>query len=241
MKPRIGITSNYLFDNAKGFEGSKRIYVNQDYVDCVRKAGGIPVILAISDTHDEINAQLETIDGLIVMGGYDVSPYFYNEDPLPECGYTNQEVDYYYLNIITRAAARNIPVFGICKGIQSMNVAFGGTLYQDIETQIPNAIKHVQNTQRYYPSHAILVEKDSFLYDITGSETLVNSYHHQAVKDVASGFKVTAKAKDGVVEMIEYEGDRFLKAVQFHPEMMGSSDHQEMLDIFRKFIDACQK
>lgn len=239
-KPMIGIAGNILIMEGGMFPGLYRSYVNHDYVKSIEKSGGIPVILPVNNDADELASILSRLDGIVLSGGSDIDPLLYGEDPLPKLGFVFKEVDTFYDTLIHKAAQLHVPIFGICKGIQAINVAFGGTLYQDLEAQKGNVYKHTQQTPREIPSHRITIKKDSYL-SFLGERILVNSFHHQAIKEVAPGFKVSAHAADGVVEAIESMEEGFILGVQWHPEMMASHDDQSMLKLFEKFNTICQK
>jgi putative glutamine amidotransferase len=240
MKKRIGIAANISIVESGTFPGLYRSYVNNDYVESLEKADCIPVLLPVIGDHDDIPGQITGLDGIIFSGGYDIDPSLYNEQPLPQLGFVMKETDQYALRLVHEADKAAIPVFGICKGIQIINVAFGGTLYQDITSQIPGAILHSQKAPRYEPSHAITVEPDSFISNVLERRALVNSFHHQSVRKVAGGFTVTARSDDGVVECIERTGGTFICGVQFHPEMMAKFGNETMIRLFREFAAICK-
>lgn len=239
-KPRIGIAANILIMETGMFPGIYRAYVNNDYVESLQKAGAIPVMLPVISNLDDVADQLEGLDGVLLSGGYDVDPALYGESILPQCGYVMREVDDFYLAVVKAAVEKKLPLFGICKGVQIINIAFGGTLYQDQPSQIGSCLKHTQAAPRYQGTHEIALEKGSFLAGALGETMRVNSFHHQSVKDVAKGFKVTAKAPDGIVEGIEREEGSFVCAVQFHPEMMAKFDNPDMIRLFKAFADKCR-
>ena len=151
------------------------------------------------------------------------------------------EVDRFFLAVIQAGDELSIPIFGICKGMQAINVAFGGTLCQDIGSQMKVCLQHMQQAPRYNATHKITVEKDSFLEGVLGREAMVNSFHHQSIKTAASGFRVTARADDGVIEGIERTGGSFICGVQWHPEMMAKFDDPQMLRLIERFVDQCKK
>lgn len=235
-KPVIGIAGNILIMDEGMFPGLIRDYVNRDYVTSVRKAGGVPLIMTALDEEEIVHAQVERVDGIILSGGWDLEPQLYGEEPMWQQGFTLPEVDYFYLKVIKAAIEMGKPILGICKGIQAINVAFGGTLYQDIPTQMENTVKHNQSAPREYGTHTVKIEKDSFLGECLPETTQINSFHHQSIKKLAEGFKVTARAKDGVIEAIERTEGNLVTAVQWHPEMMASYGNAEMLGLFEHFI-----
>jgi len=235
-KPLIGIIGNILIDQGGMFPGYERAYVNNDYVISVVKAGGIPVILPVISDDNTIKSQVEKVDGIIISGGFDINPLFYGEEPTEKQGFTFNERDEYDMKIVKYSSQLKKPILGICRGIQVINVAFGGTLYQDTSFAKGSYIKHMQNSKPDLPSHTVEIIKDSMLYNIIGESAITNSFHHQSVKDVAPGFKISAMAKDGIIEAIESEKEDFILGVQWHPEMLTARGDTQMLKIFENLI-----
>lgn len=236
----IGISGNILIMDGGMFPGIERAYVNNSYIESVAKAGGAPVILPVVLDDELIKRQVERIDGLIISGGYDVNPLTYGEEPTQSQGFTFPEIDEYDLKLIKFATELKKPILGICRGLQILNVAFGGTLYQDLSQIEGSYIKHSQSSKGDMPGHSIDIMEDTLLYNVLGQSNLINSFHHQAIKDLAPGFIVSARAKDGVIEAIEKQGEQFIIAVQWHPEMMTAKSVQ-MLEIFKLFIEQSTK
>jgi len=235
-KPFIGILGNLLMTEGGKYSGVERAYVNNDYIKAVEMAGGVPFIMPVTDDAEVIENQIRKVDGVVLPGGYDVNPQYYGEEPQPNLGFIYPEVDKCQLKAIEYCAKYNKPLLGICRGMQLLNIAYGGTLYQDISYIDRNCIlKHVQNAKRNAPLHTVEIVEDSYLYKIFGNKVCTNSFHHQCIKNVAEGFKVAAVAKDGVIEAIESEKDGFSIGVQWHPEAM-IYDSISMLDIFKKLI-----
>lgn len=236
MKKIIGITANIVTTgNAPYFDGSKRIRIYSDYVDSVINAGAIPFIIPVTTNKDVLEVNIDMLDGLIITGGYDINPLRYGEDPhekLQEISYERDEYEFY---LFEKAMEKNKPVFGICRGHQLINVASGGTLYQDISLVEGTCIKHIQQTLCNHPTHKIDIEKGSMLSEVLGEEALVNSFHHLAIKDIAKGFKVSARSKDGIIEAIEREEGTFVMGVQWHPETL-TKTRKDMLQLFSYFI-----
>lgn len=235
-KPIIGIVGNILIEQGGMFPGYERSYANSDYVVSTVKAGGVPLIFPIVNEDEIIKKQVETVDGIIITGGYDVDPLLYKEEPTNKQGFTLRERDYFDIAVVNYAIQLRKPILGICRGIQILNVAFGGTLYQDISDIEGAYIKHNQSSKPDFPGHSVKIEKGTKLFDILGEKVITNSFHHQAVKDVAKGFIVTAVAADGVIEGIEKEDEEFVVGVQWHPEMMAARENTEMLKIFQKLV-----
>ncbi|WP_346355075.1 gamma-glutamyl-gamma-aminobutyrate hydrolase family protein [Azotosporobacter soli] len=238
-KPIIGILGSILLMESGPFPGLERTYVNHDYIRAVELAGGIPMLLPVIEESEDIKRQLEGLDALILSGGYDLQPACYQEEPLQEMGFVWPEMDAHQLAAAKMALAGGKPMLGICRGMQIMNVAFGGSLYQDINSQTASRQQHVQKGRRQFASHAVEVTAGSLLAKIVGDGLLqTNSFHHQAVKDVAPGFVVSARAKDGTIEAIEKPG-AWVLGLQWHPEMMAQDD-ATMLGVFKKLVCAVQ-
>ena len=236
MKPIIGILSN-VSDKEDESSGIERVFVNNSYVNAVEKAGGVPIIIPVNTQRENIKRQIELVDGIIISGGGDVNPILYNEEPTKEMGCFHPDIDEFDIIAIKIAIELKKTILGICRGIQVLNVALGGTLYQDLSHIKENYIKHTQQTKRYMGSHTVKIIEDSILNHILGTEVVVNSYHHQSVKDLGDGLIDTAYSKDGVIEAIEMKDEKFVVGVQWHPESM--VDHDEnMLNLFKEFINS---
>ena len=235
----IGISGNILREENGLFAGYERAYVNNDYVKAIIKAGGVPVVLPINEDEAVIESMVSMLDGLVMSGGHDVSPLTYGENPLMHLGELLPKRDAFDFKLIEFAKKREIPILGICRGFQVLNVYHGGTLYQDLsymDRKIP--IAHVQNSPSHVKTHKITVDKDSKFYDIVQAEEVeVNSYHHQALKVVADEFHVVGRAEDDTVEVIESKSYPWLVAVQFHPEMLHAVD-DAMQNVFNHLIKA---
>lgn len=237
-KPLIGITCNSLPADGAGLPA--RTLANTDYITSIVRAGGVPLLLPpVPGDSACIRRQLLSLDGIVLTGGPDINPLLYGEEPLEKLGIVNHERDEYELELVRTAAELHKPLLGICRGAQMLNVAFGGTLHQDIHFSAGAQIKHFQTSaQREALWHTAIIEPASVLAVILGQSTLmVNSYHHQSVKELASGFIVAARAKDNLIEAIERPGDLFVLGIQWHPEIL-TKDHPVMLNLFQAFIKA---
>lgn len=216
----------------------KNNYINEFYVNSIKAAGAAPLILPICTEDEFIESQLEAIDGLILTGGADINPLIWGEEPITALGDVMPDRDTFEIKLFKKAKELNIPILAICRGIQLVNVAEGGNLYQDL-SQIPGSyIKHNQGGSLSLGSHTIEVTEDTTLYKVLNTkEITVNSFHHQAVKDIAEGYIVSAMAKDGIIEAIESEHmeAHFVLAVQWHPEMM-SSTNEAMANLFTTLV-----
>ena len=239
-RPIIGISSSVIVDEAGSFAGYKRAYVNKDYVDAVVRAGGVPLIIPFSTDKEVIISQAQLIDGLILSGGHDISPYNYGQEPSQKIGETFPERDTYEIILLEESKKRNIPILGICRGFQLINVAAGGTLYQDLSLIPGNILKHNQVSNPTLKTHKVEIKENSFISSIFGKETMVNSFHHQVINKVANDFIVVAKASDGVVEAIEHKTYKFLVAVQWHPEMLAVNCEKARV-LFSKFVEETKK
>ena len=237
-KPIIGISGSILLTEGGLFSGYRRSYVNQDYIESVIEAGGIPFIIPFNTDTSVTMEQIKNIDALILSGGHDVFPLIYGEEPKQNLGETFPERDYFDITLLKTSIELNKPILGICRGHQIINVGNGGTLYQDLSYDKELYIKHSQNTRWNIPTHKIIIEKGSFLEEIyEEGEGVVNSFHHQIINHIAKGFKVTARSKDGGIEAIEKIDDKsFIIGIQWHPEMMNISDNFSK-KLFKKFIN----
>ena len=221
-KPIIGITGNYGDQTCKLAEG---------YYKSVWRAGGVPVILPpLRDTEAIINT-LEHIDGLLLSGGADYNPLYAGEEPISQVGGINAERDLPELMITQLAYNRQIPMLGICRGIQTLAMALGGKVAQDISTAA--GIKHSQDADRSEPTHSVTLEPESILSDIyqdtvEKSKLFVNSFHHQAVSNPGERFRVTARSSDGVIEAIESREFKSILGVQWHPECLSADEGQPL-------------
>ncbi|QGG98123.1 gamma-glutamyl-gamma-aminobutyrate hydrolase family protein [Streptococcus dysgalactiae] len=222
--PIIGISASVIVDSGGMFPGYHRSYVNEDYVSSVCKNDAIPMILPISEDVTILDGYINTIDGLILSGGHDICPLNYGEEPSPKLGDTFPARDAFDFALLERAVAKEIPILGICRGNQIINVKNGGNLWQDLSYVQKPLLKHWQEHHPDWATHSVDLEKGSLLHRIFETDTLmVNSFHHQIIKEVAPGFKVAARAKDGVIEAIEHESYPFMIGVQWHPEMLHQS------------------
>lgn len=238
MKPVIGLIGNLMLSPDKGFfAGDFYSYVHDDYVQTVIKCGGIPLVIPVQDVDDDIIELIKRVDKVILTGGCDIDPLLYNENPIHELGQTMRIVDEFYLKVIKYCDILHKPILGICKGIQALNVAYGGTLYQDLKSQRENSIKHIQQTYKYLGSHYVHIEKDNLLYHCFKDKVLVNSFHHQAIKDLSPSFKATAISDDGLIEGIEKKTGTYMLGVQWHPEMMITGNDEKMTVLIKEFIN----
>lgn len=202
--------------------GRESLWMLPGYLEGIEEAGGLPVTLPLTDDPSQLGQLLDLADGLLVTGGQDVGPDVYGlTDPAARglVGETSPERDRMEAALVPAALARDLPVLGICRGIQALNVLLGGTLWQDLPAQRPSAVEHHGHAPYDVPVHTVEVRAGTPLADLVGAgELAVNSYHHQAVRDVAPGLEPMAVAPDGVVEAVWRPASRFCWAVQWHPE-----------------------
>lgn len=239
-RPVIGIT---LGDGGEDEHRSQRI--SSDYIEAVAAAGGLPVLIPfIGGTGGEDPAPADAAavcavaDGLILTGGPDVDPLHYGQEPLPRLGRISPARDALELSLARHAIEHRVPLLGICRGMQVMNVARGGTLYQDIRSTIHDPVQHRVRAPRWYGAHTVAVDEGTLLARLVGAgEVRVNSFHHQAVDEAAPGMAVTARAADGIAEAIELPGHPFALGVQWHPEAMWDRD-ERWLALFRGLVEA---
>lgn len=223
--PVIGITGNFSDGNLTLAPG---------YYTSILKAGGIPFIIPPFENTDIMISLLDSLDGLLLTGGGDINPLFLHEEPVKELHNINPYRDRQELLLTRLAANRQIPILGICRGMQIMNVALGGSIYQDIHVQMEGTrIKHSQDMDRAFASHTIQIEEGSLLARIMKTTSLpVNSFHHQAVNEAAPGFRISARATDNVAEAIESTEYKSMLGVQWHPECFILNDDEYMMPLF---------
>ncbi len=231
-KPIIGITPN--------IEDGK-LTLDSRYLDAIFLSGGVPIILPRSTKPDVIDKYLESCDGFVFSGGGDLDPAYYGEPPSDKLGRITEERDSYELELAKRVLETDKPVLGICRGTQVINVALGGTLYQDIPTEIDGAIDHRQTDTTVPYTHGISVLPGTPLYEIVGgSYAMVNTFHHQAVKVLGDGLEIMARAEDGVIEALYSPKRRFLYLIQWHPERMVRVDECTKR-LLERFIEEAAK
>ncbi len=235
LKPVIGMTA--MFSDANG----SRIYkIMESYVKAILNAGGTPVLLPSCGSPEEYAQFADKLDGYLVPGGQDISSLLYGEEPRRQVTFVRSADDEYEFALIRKMAEQNKPVLGICRGCQVINVAFGGTLYQDIPSQCPDSHGHYQTAPRHEAYHSVELVGGSRLAKILDCDALcINSFHHQAVKDVAPNFHINANARDGIIEGIEHD-EKYILGVQWHPEGMYEV-HPQFKNIFDDFIREAAK
>lgn len=221
-RPSIGITPDVSLPSPEA--PFPRFELKVAYPDAVLRAGGLPLVLPFSEDRSVIDLYLDRVSGLVVTGGaFDVPPELYGETPREGLGPLKPERTQFELSLLRGALQRRLPILGVCGGMQLLNVAFGGTLFQDLGRELPEAKPHEQKHDRAQPQHPIEVGDQTHLAEAIGGkgQLMVNSTHHQAVKTPGEGLVVSGVAPDGVVEAIELPGaDQFVVGVQWHPELL---------------------
>lgn len=230
--PRIGISAN----RKDGLS-----CIAETYIQAVLKGGGAPVLIPVINDIQALTAIVEGLDGLVMSGGGDINPLYMGEEPIPQLQDVDTYRDEYDLILLRLASNRQLPIMGICRGHQILNVAFGGDVYQDIHSQHDcKLLKHSQTQTREQASHSVVLhDRASKLRHILDEEktVLVNSFHHQAIKEPAPEFIATASAPDGINEAMEHP-EKEIFSVQWHPEAMAANDDEQMLKLFRYQVEA---
>lgn len=241
-KPIIGISGSIIVDSGAPFPGYHRSYVNDDYIDSVIQAGGIPFIIPFNTDEEVIKDEIAQLDGIILSGGHDVDPLNYDEEPRQKLTTTFPERDTFDFLLIKYAEEKNIPVLGICRGFQILNVYHGGTILQDLSYADHELLRHSQPADPTTRTHSLEVKEDTLfgqLFD--DSRIKANSFHHQVIDKVADGFEVGLTAPDGVIEGFQnMKSSNFEFGVQFHPEMLHRFDKNAQV-IFETLINKAKR
>lgn len=228
-RPLIGISCSHPDDYSSA---------RMTYTESVIQAGGTPMLIPVTTDSLVLTDIINRLDGIMLIGGGDIDPSYYNESPIEQCGVPDSLRDIYDITLIRMAANRNIPMLGICRGEQLINVAFGGSLYQDIPSQYPDTtVRHAQREPSNIPTHIVNLLPGSAIAQITGQTQLfTNTHHHQAVKQVAPGFRVTAWATDSIPEAIESTCEYPIWGVQFHPEILAVANNSTFATFFHFLV-----
>jgi putative glutamine amidotransferase len=218
-----------------GWEEKKNWHkLHDEYICAVKAAGGVPFLLPSLDSPELVAVYYNQLDGFIFTGGSDLDPHYFGEEPLEGLGEITPRRDAFEMALARLVLAGNKPALGICRGMQLLNVAAGGTLYQDLKGV--SEFLHNQQAPRWYPVHTVQAERESRLFGLAGQESfLVNSFHHQMVRQLGQGLKAVAWSKDGLIEAIESAKDKQIMAVQWHPECNWSSESIS-LAIFKNLV-----
>lgn len=232
--PIVAVTATTRED-----EDSRRVRLSASYIDALESAGLVPLVVPPLANAEVASAILDAVDGLLLTGGEDVNPSRYGEKPHPNLKSVNDRRDSTEIALIHEAKRRRIPVLAICRGIQVLNVALGGTLIQDIGAQSEGALDHDDGSPRKSRTHGLVVEPSTLTSAALGAtELTVNSLHHQSVKDVSPELKITARSPDGIIEGLETkDSDWWVLAVQWHPEEMTDSPEPWDRGLFHAFAE----
>lgn len=232
MKPTIGIVP--LVDQQR-----ESYWMLPGYMKGIELAGGIPMMLPLTDDREIINSLIEHLDGFLFSGGQDISPELYKETnknckEVCACRDTMEKL------LFEKVIEQDKPAYGICRGIQLFNACLGGNLFQDIPTELPSGVEHLQSPPYDQAAHSVRIEKNTLLYEIVKEEEMqVNSYHHQGIKEVAPSLEIMAVAPDGLVEAVCMPRKRFIMATQWHPEFSYKKDKSSQR-IFEAFVNGCK-
>lgn len=248
MRPLIGITAKLSFDDNIGIitnQGCKNqswVLLADDYVKSVEQLGGTPIVIPIVGNYKISLGIIEKLDGIIFSGGNDVNPKYYNEEAELEYKNLVHSLDELEINLYKKVLSEtSMPILGICRGLQLINIVHGGTLFQ--EMRMGEYTKHTYSKEpvsKDVIAHDVSIKKDSLLFEIIGKKNIpTNSFHHQSIKELGEGLKINAISEDEIVEGIEGIEDRFLLGVQWHPEMLAPDDSindEYSRSIFKYFI-----
>jgi len=249
MKPIIGITTNYIDNDlgglasAIGTRNQDYFLLSGDYIRAVQRAGGIPVVIPVCGDVESVKAMCKRLDGIIFSGGNDIDPGYYGELNHLKLGRMDPERDRVEIELVRFLVEETtMPIFGICRGLQMINVALGGTLYQDLPAQKPEAQLHsCGNFPKSEAAHAVTLDPTTVIGKLFGDETLgVNSLHHQAIKVLAPSLKPAMVSEDGIIEGYESTVRENLFAVQWHPEMMAPRDAR-YLRLFEHLVEKAKR
>ena len=233
MKPIIGILAE--------IDNERTVSVLYPYTSAIEKSGGLPLIIPFTIKSDIIDEYTALLDGFLFTGGTDIDPLYYGEEAIPECGELHPYRDSLEFLVFGEAMRLGKPIMAICRGAELVNVALGGTLYQDIGSEYETSIAHRQTEPKFSHSHKINVVEGTPLSDLfPEARVKVNSFHHQAIRALGHGLKPMAVADDGIVEAMYYLGDNYLRAYQWHPERLYGADNYNK-KLFDDFILACEK
>ena len=215
-------------------------YTFNEYSHAILKSGGAPVLLPVAQNQESIKTILAKLNGLVLSGGPDINPRYYNEQPLKGLGEIDDALDKMEITVAKEAYRLGLPILAVCRGIQTLNVSLGGNLYQDIALEVDGSINHSPKADKSINTHTVSISSGTRLSDIFKKKRIwVNGKHHQAVKDPAPGMVVSATAADGIIEAIETLSKRFVVGVQWHPEGTWGNDVNSKR-LFKAFVESAR-
>ena len=239
MHPIIGIPCHtyYQEEAEQALSGNRRAYVQ-----AVANAGGLPILIPMLADLPKLEKLLLSLDGLLFSGGMDIQPAYYGEQPHPALRTIDSQLDTFEVALATWGLQRDMPILGICRGMQLINVVLGGTLYQDISAQYPGSLQHCRDDlERRERAHYVTVDQGSLMKDILNTRQLaVNSFHHQAIKEPGDGVRICGRADDGITEFIEVTHHHFVLGIQCHPEDM-YREVPAFARLFQAFVHICSE
>lgn len=228
MKPFIGISCNQP-------RGSGEMFLKTDYVAAIIKNGGLPVLIPVNQDEGLLRDLLLVCQGLLLTGGGDIDPAFYGMEMLPQANLNvDRERDLFEIGLAKHALDSKMPILAICRGMQVLNVCLQGTLFQDLNLELPNSGVHQGDQVSGQIFHQVFFKRNTYLRNLLGEQVLVNSFHHQAIKELGNGLIISGESTDGIVESIEGGKDAWMIGVQWHPERMTEEDSMQAL--FGEFI-----
>lgn len=233
-KPLIGLTPSHDTENDD-------LKMRPTYMRALKAAGAIPVVMPLEVSDEDLRQLAKTMDGFLFTGGPDVHPFLFGEETLTHCNNVSAARDQMEISLLPLVLELKKPVLGICRGIQVLNIALGGNIWQDIPSQVERDFPLAHSQPFYYtiPCHTVSLAENSLLAQITGTDSLkVNSMHHQAVKDLAPGLTASAHSPDYLIEALEMPGYPFFIGVQWHPEYLWEKN-EEAFRLFQAFVKAC--
>ena len=231
----IGVTCSYQ-------EQHDRYCLNTSYCRALEKSGGLPLILATLEP-GKAEDYLNMLNGLLLSGGGDVDPCYFGEEPLPGCGEITPQRDAVEMKLVSLAIQRDMPVLAVCRGIQVLNIACGGDIYQDLARRNGDCLQHWQKARDYHPTHDVGLVPETLLDHIfCGTKSIrVNSFHHQAIRRPGAGIQITASSSDGIIEAVEMKDRSFILGVQWHPEALSLSGRKGGQELFDAFLQAASR
>lgn len=231
----IGVTCSYQ-------ERHGRFRLDAAYCAALEKAGGLPLIIPAL-RKERVKGYLSVFRGLLLSGGGDVDPLFFGEEPLPGCGGITPQRDEVELELLRQALEQDMPVLAVCRGMQVLNIACGGDIFQDLSMHKGTILQHWQKAPDYHPMHKVSIEPGTLLQRIISQrESIrVNTFHHQAVRRVGNGLQVGSRSPDGVIEAVESKSNSFVLGVQWHPEALSLAGKEGGQELFNAFVEAAKR